>query len=98
MLKNLLTQKENPKIWVISDTHLIANELHDKGWAFQKMQNTSVGKDLHYQQKALLAFTRKVLKEKPDVVVVTGDITFNGERLSMPVSYTHLTLPTILLV
>lgn len=83
MLKNLLTQKENPKIWVISDTHLIANELHDKGWAFQKMQNTSVGKDLHYQQNALLAFTRKVLKEKPDVVVVTGDITFNGERLSM---------------
>lgn len=32
----MLTTNSHPKIYLLSDTHLIANELHDNGAAFQK--------------------------------------------------------------
>ena len=77
-----LTTSENNKIYLLSDTHLIARDLHDDGTAFQRMRDTSAGKDLDYQGLALIAFVRKILKEKPAAVIITGDLTFNGEKLS----------------
>ncbi|WP_308558035.1 metallophosphoesterase [uncultured Lactobacillus sp.] len=70
------------KIYLLSDTHLIADSLHDQGAAFQKMQLTSAGKDLNHQEIMLSAFVRKILNDKPDAVVITGDLTFNGEKVS----------------
>ena len=68
--------------WVISDTHLIADSLHDDGQAFSQMQKTSQGKDLYYQETALSAFVRMAEEKKPAAIIVTGDVTFNGERVS----------------
>ena len=67
-----LTTSENNKIYLLSDTHLIARDLHDDGTAFQRMRDTSAGKDLDYQGLALIAFVRKILKEKPAAVIITG--------------------------
>ncbi|KAI4315890.1 metallophosphoesterase [Lactobacillus intestinalis] len=78
----MLTTNSHPKIYLLSDTHLIADELHDNGAAFQKMRDTSAGKDLDYQEIMLTAFVRKVLNDKPDAVIITGDLTFNGARRS----------------
>lgn len=77
-----LSNAKNKKIYLLSDTHLIARDLQDNGTAFQRMRDTSAGKDLDYQGLALIAFVRKVLKEKPTAVIITGDLTFNGEKLS----------------
>lgn len=77
-----LTSKQNSKIYLLSDTHLIADELHDDGAAFDQMRQTSAGKDLNYQEIALKAFVRKILEEKPTAVIITGDLTFNGAKLS----------------
>lgn len=82
MTTKFITNKNHAKLYVISDTHLIANELHDNGPAFQRMRNTSAGKDLDYQELALTAFTRKLIKEKPAALIITGDLTFNGELTS----------------
>lgn len=46
------------------------------------MQKTSQGKDLYYQETALSAFVRMAQKKKPATIIVTGDVTFNGERVS----------------
>lgn len=46
------------------------------------MRNTSAGKDLDYQEIALTAFVRKVIQEKPTAVIITGDVTFNGAKIS----------------
>ena len=46
------------------------------------MQKTSQGKDLYYQEIALSAFARMAEEKKPAAIIVTGDITFNGERVS----------------
>lgn len=78
----MLTQDKKTSFWVISDTHLIADSLHDHGQAFSQMQKTSQGKDLYYQETALSAFVRMVQKKKPTAIIVTGDVTFNGERVS----------------
>ncbi len=78
----MITSNLNTEIWVISDTHLIADSLHDNGQAFSRMQKTSQGKDLYYQEIALTAFMRMAQAKKPAAIVVTGDVTFNGERVS----------------
>ena len=44
----MITSKKKPILWLLSDTHLIADSLHDDGLAFQHMRNTSAGKDLDY--------------------------------------------------
>lgn len=72
----------NPTFYILSDTHLIADELHDNGSAFDQMRKTSAGKDLDYQELSLKAFVRKVITEKPIAVIITGDLTFNGEKVS----------------
>ncbi len=78
----MLTQDKKTSFWVISDTHLIADSLHDHGQAFSQIQKTSQGKDLYYQETALSAFVRMAQKKKPAAIIVTGDVTFNGERVS----------------
>ena len=78
----MITSDLNTEIWVISDTHLIADSLHDNGQAFSRMQKTSQGKDLYYQETALRAFCRMAEIKKPAAIIVTGDVTFNGERVS----------------
>lgn len=72
----------NPTFYILSDTHLIADELHDNGSAFDQMRLTSAGKDLDYQELSLKAFVRKVIKENPTALIITGDLTFNGEKVS----------------
>ncbi len=53
-----------------------------KGKLFRKCKKTSQGKDLYYQETALTAFMRMAQRKKPAAIIVTGDITFNGERVS----------------
>lgn len=78
----MITENLNTEFWVISDTHLIADSIHDNGQAFSRMQKTSQGKDLYYQETVLSAFMRMAQEKKPAAIIVTGDVTFNGERVS----------------
>lgn len=78
----MITEKANTEFWVITDTHLIADSLHDEGQAFRHIQNTSQGKDLVYQETALRTFVDLANKKKPTAIIVTGDVTFNGELIS----------------
>lgn len=78
----MITDKLNAEFWVISDPHLIADSMHDNGQAFSRMQKTSQGKDLYYQETVLSSFMKMAQEKKPAAIIVTGDITFNGERVS----------------
>ncbi len=48
---------------------------------FHACKKTSQGKDLYYQEIALSAFMRMAQRKKPAAIIVTGDVTFNGERV-----------------
>lgn len=70
------------KVWVITDIHYISPSLHDDGKKFQFIVSTSAGKDLAYQTETLEAFVMQAKEEKPDVLIVSGDLTLNGEKQS----------------
>ncbi len=59
----VITDKANPEFWLLSDPHLIVDSLHDFGPRFEQMQATSAGKDITYQETALRAFVKKLLKK-----------------------------------
>ncbi|WP_420844383.1 metallophosphoesterase [Lacticaseibacillus kribbianus] len=77
-----LTASASPRLWVMSDTHFIAPSLHDGKKAFTEIKQSAAGKDLNYQPVALRAFVHAALKSKPTAVIITGDVTFNGELIS----------------
>ncbi|XKL20596.1 metallophosphoesterase [Lactiplantibacillus plantarum] len=67
---------------VISDDHVIAPRLHDNGKAFTQYAANDAGADLKYSATIFRAFIAKALITKPDVVLISGDITNNGEKAS----------------
>lgn len=71
------------EVWVVTDLHYLSPKLHDGGKAFSIMQNTAAGKDLVYGKERLEALLFQVKKEKPKLLIVSGDLTFNGEYQSL---------------
>ncbi|MBQ0837525.1 metallophosphoesterase [Lactiplantibacillus pentosus] len=67
---------------VISDDHVIAPSLHDNGKAFNQYAGNDAGADLKYSATIFKAWIAQALKTKPDAVLISGDITNNGEQAS----------------
>ena len=69
-------------LFVVTDTHYLEPSLMD-GPLFEEMiLNNADGRLTQYCDELMDAFIDTCLKEKPDVVLVTGDISFNGEYYS----------------
>lgn len=79
-----LTTSRSPRLWVLSDTHFLAPDLHDHQAAFQAIQRSAAGKDLKYQPVAIRALVQEALtaNPRPTAVIFTGDVTFNGAKAS----------------
>lgn len=77
-----LTQNKNIKIAVLSDTHVLAPTLHDNGTAWQNYQQTSAGVDVRYSAQIFATTIKHLRKTKPDIVLIAGDLTSNGEAQS----------------
>lgn len=75
-------RKEKLRIFVATDLHYLSRELTDYGSLFQTMIHQSDGKMTEYEEELLDAFVDQVKKEKPDAVILTGDLTFDGAKLS----------------
>lgn len=69
-------------LWIVSDIHYLSPELYDDGEAFQFIEKTAAGKDLHHSKEVMTAFTEQVKQDQPDGLIVSGDLTMNGEKLS----------------
>ena len=71
------------KIMVATDLHYLAEELSGRrGPAFMNMVRRGDGMVLQYGWELLDAFLDDVLEEKPDLLVLSGDLTLDGERAS----------------
>lgn len=77
------------QILVISDTHLLAPELYDQGAAAQRVAQRDM-KLVLQSDELMQDFIDWAIKQKPDLVLITGDLTFNGERASHQRLATHL--------
>ncbi len=72
----------NSRFFVISDIHFLAPALYDSGSAFQRHMLYKKGNLTEYGDSILADFKDEVLREKPDFIIVPGDLTNNGEKES----------------
>ncbi|MEG0774309.1 metallophosphoesterase [Clostridium sp.] len=71
---------EEVTFFVATDTHYLASDLTDNGEAFQTFVNEGDGKQLTYIQEIMNAFENDIEKKNPNVLVISGDLTSNGEK------------------
>ncbi len=75
--------KDQPlSLFITTDTHYLAPTLHDDGVAFQKYVAGGDGKQLGYSDALMDAFVHQVTTHAPDIVIISGDLTNNGEAAS----------------
>ena len=67
---------------IASDLHYIAPELTDGGAGYQQVLKNGDSKFMPYVEEITDAFLDEVLADPPDVVLLTGDLTFNGAEIS----------------
>ncbi len=76
-----MQSNDNYKIMVISDIHLLAPSLYDNGKAARQLDagdmKLVLASDLIMQRIA-----DEVIAEKPQLLLISGDLTLNGERAS----------------
>jgi 3',5'-cyclic AMP phosphodiesterase CpdA len=77
-----LESGEDISMFVATDIHYLAKTLNDNGEAFQTYFSTGDGKQLNYIGEITDAFLNDMEKEKPDILVISGDLTNNGEKES----------------
>lgn len=75
-------QSEELHLVVASDLHYLSSQLYDSGERFQLMLEHGDGKMVEYSEEIMDAFVDQILEKHPDAVILSGDLTFNGERLS----------------
>ena len=76
--------KDTIHLMIATDLHYLSASLTDRGDAWQDMVKSSDGKLTEYSDEILDSLVKQVKKEKPDALVICGDITFNGEEESLP--------------
>ena len=67
---------------VATDLHYLAPELTDHGPFFEQLISRSDGKVMAYSEELVEAFVSQVIDRQPDALILSGDLTFNGERAS----------------
>lgn len=75
--------KEPLEIWVWADIHYLTSSLHDDGTVFRQLVEQGDGKVPEYSETIADEFIRLCLERHPDAVVIPGDLTYNGERISL---------------
>lgn len=73
---------DRPTIFVATDPHFISPELTDYGPFFMRMIENGDGKLVHYTDELTDAFVQQVIEKRPDCLILTGDLTFNGAKKS----------------
>lgn len=69
-------------IVVASDLHYLSDQLYDHGNAFLSVVGNADGKYMPFIEEITDTFVQEVISIHPDLVVLSGDLTFNGEKIS----------------
>ncbi len=67
---------------VATDIHYLARSLTDGGSSFQYMVDHGDGKVVTYIEQIVDAFLEEVIAQKPDMLILSGDLTLDGEKKS----------------
>lgn len=75
-----ITNQQSLKLIVASDIHYFLKDYYQDCEWFEESMLYGDGKMVTYADEILDAFIKDVKEEKPDLVILTGDLTFNGEK------------------
>lgn len=67
---------------VATDLHYLAPKLTDGGEFFRQYIENGDGKVIQYCEEVTETFVEQVIAEMPNAVILSGDLTFNGEKES----------------
>ena len=70
------------RIMVVSDTHYLARPLYEGSDLFLQAMRSGDGKVPQYGEELMAALLETAADERPDALLITGDLTFNGEAAS----------------
>ena len=65
-----------------SDIHYMSPSLTDYGQAFTELIDNGDGKVVRYMPQIWQAFAEEVIAARPDALVLSGDLTINGEKVN----------------
>ncbi len=65
-----------------SDIHYMSPSLTDYGQAFNELVDNGDGKVVLYMPQIWQAFAEEVIAARPDALVLSGDLTLNGEKIN----------------
>lgn len=68
--------------YIASDLHYLSPKLHDDGEAYNIFANPRDGKEVRYIDEVVDAFIDEVAADKPELLILSGDLTCNGEKQS----------------
>ena len=79
---SLFENKEHLNIVVATDLHYYASELFkDCSW-FEDAWEYEDGQMIYNTHLIVDAFISEILQQQPDLVMISGDLTYNGEKIS----------------
>ena len=73
---------EGIKLAVATDLHYLAPQLYDNGAFYTVMIENADGKAMKYIEELTEAFVSQIIESAPDALILSGDLSFNGERES----------------
>lgn len=68
--------------FITTDIHYISKDLTDGKEAFQQSIKGGDGKNLDYTEELVNALSYDIEKKRPEVLIISGDLTNNGEKKS----------------
>lgn len=77
------TEQAAQQIWLITDIHYMSPSLSDHGKRYEIFQKQAAGIDYDFGPERLEALLVQIERDKPEAVIVAGDLTSNGEYQSM---------------
>lgn len=69
-------------IFVTNDIHYLASSITDNSEGFKEFCSPSDGKQLLYIDSIMDAFADTIKEEKPELLIISGDLTCNGAKES----------------
>ena len=78
MLMICCAQADGVRLVEASDLHILSRKLVEDEEVLMRILRTADGKVTHYTPEICRAFVDQMLEEKPDAVLLSGDLTLNG--------------------
>jgi len=70
------------KLYVATDIHLLAEELMTNEELMAQVFEFGDGRFVNYSNELMSTFTNTIKENQPDILILSGDLTHDGEKLS----------------